>query len=539
MPFAAAVCRCLCLALCLSLGLSLLPSAAVHAAKTELNFSWTANCGPLNPHLYSPNQMYAQAMLYEPLVQYGADGSAVPWLAERWEIGEDGRTYTFFLRPGVQFSDGTPFDAAAVKLNVDAVLKNVHRHKWLELINQIESCEVVDALTVRLQLKNAYYPILQELPLIRPLRFLSPSAFPEDGDTGQGIKAAVGTGPWLLAESVKGQYDVFVRNENYWGPKPAIEKITVKVLPDPESRVIALETGEIDLIIGAGGHSSGQIGLEAFTRLQRQGKLETAVSGPLSSRVLAVNSASGPTRDLAVRQALQHALDKDLLVKSIFLDVEQRADYLFAPAMPYCEPSVLGLTPYAYDPAKAAAILEAAGWTLAPGATVRAKAGEELRIDFCFVGNDALQKALAEALQGEYAKVGIALNLVGEESDSFLKRQNDGEFGMIFNDTWGAPYEPHSMVSSMRAPSHADYEAQKGLPMKAELDVKIQQVLLTSDVVQRQELYREILGTLHEQCVYLPLSYVTSVRVHPAALQGVEFTPMKQYIPFERMHWAD
>jgi len=317
--------------------------------------------------------------------------------------------------------------------------------------------------------------MLQELALIRPLRFLSPSAFPEDGDTSKGIVAPIGTGPWVHADFKKAEYDVFVRNERYWGPKPAIEKITVKVLPDPESRVIALETGQIDLIYGAGGHAAGQIGLEAFTRVFRQGRFETGVSGPLSSRLLAVNSGRGPTSELAVRRAIQHAVDKDLLVEAIFLGVEKRADYLFAPTMPYCD---LGLEPFAFDREKAEGLLDEAGWVFEPGKSVRAKNGQELVVDFCFTGNDALQKAIAESLQGELAKVGLRLNLIGEESDSFLRRQKDGEFGMIFNDTWGAPYEPHAMVGSMRAPSHADYQAQVGLPMKAELDEMIGRVLL-------------------------------------------------------------
>ena len=97
------------------------PAAQALAGGNELVFSWQSNCGPLNPHLYSPNQMYAQNMLYEPLVRYDAGGKIVPWLAERWDISPDWRTYTFHLRQGLTFSDGTPFDAAAVKANFEAV----------------------------------------------------------------------------------------------------------------------------------------------------------------------------------------------------------------------------------------------------------------------------------------------------------------------------------------------------------------------------------------------------------------------------------
>jgi nickel transport system substrate-binding protein len=133
------------------------------------------------------------------------------------------------------------------------------------------------------------------------------------------------------------------------------------------------------------------------------------------------------------------------------------------------------------------------------------------------------------------AKVGIAVKLTGDEPDAFSKRQQDGTFGIIFNDTWGPPYEPHAMVSSMRSPAHADYQAQAGLPMKKEIDEKIGQVFTTSDETSRQALYRDILTTLHEQAVYLPLTYMTNIMVHRKGLDVKGFAPIKEIVPFEEM----
>lgn len=107
---------------------------AASAQAARLNTAAALNVGPLNPHLYSPNQMYGQAMVYESLVKYAEGGKIVPWLAESWKISADGKTYTFKLRKGVKFTDGTQFDADAVKKNVDAVLANRARHGWLDLI---------------------------------------------------------------------------------------------------------------------------------------------------------------------------------------------------------------------------------------------------------------------------------------------------------------------------------------------------------------------------------------------------------------------
>lgn len=510
-----------------------LSTATLAAKQDTLVFSWTTNVGPLNPHLYSPNQMFAQAMVYESLVRYGDGGEIQPWLATSWEISRDGRVYTFFLRKDVTFSDGTPFDSNAVKMNFDAVLKNRTRHGWLELISQIEKTEVVDPHTFRMYFKKSYYPVLQELSLVRPVRFLSPKSFPEDLNTSKGISSPVGTGPWRLVESKKGEYDLFERNDTYWGTKPKFKKLLVKVISDTNARAIAFDTGEIDLIYGSGGHGSAQISLDDFVRYTKNPNLVTAISDAMATRVVDINTNRAPTSDIAVRKAILHAINKEALINYIFLGTEKKADTLFSPDVPYCN---LNLKPYGYDPDLAGRILDKNGWTKKNGTPYRLKDGKELVLEFCFTGNDALQKSIAEAIQGDLKNIGIKVKLVGEEADSFHARQKNGEFGMIFGNTWGAPYDPHSFCSSMRVPSHADYQAQLGLSMKKELDEKIDRVLTSVDAAERQNLYRDILTTLHQEAVYLPISYMTGIMAHRKTLHGAHFGPTKYDIPFVDMY---
>lgn len=496
-------------------------------AQARLDFSWPSNVGPLNPHLYSPNQMFAQGMVYEPLVRYQADGTIAPWLALSWEASGDGRVYTFTLRDDVSFSNGEPFDAAAVVANVEAVLAARERHAWLELANQIQSVEATDARTVRLTLKNAYYPLLQELALPRPFRFVAPSQF-IDGGTANGIAAPIGTGPWVLAETRPGERDLFVRNERYWGALPAYEEIDVKVVPDPNTRAIAFETGEIDLIYGV----DGPVSPDTFERFRAMGTVTAELSQPMETLVLALNSNRGPTADRAVRRAINHAVDKDTMIASILYGTQRRADALFAPNVPYAD---LGLDRYDYDPERAARLLDEAGWVLQDGETVRSRDGARLEADLVFVGNDALAKSMAEVLQADLGRVGIAVTLTGEEESSVYARQRDGRFGMVFSRTWGAPYDPHAFVSSMRAPSHADYQAQLGLADKAEIDAMIGEVLVSTDEARRRELYRDILTRLHEEVVYLPLTHVTAIAVARPELGDVPFAAMSGEIPFERL----
>lgn len=503
---------------CLSSGT--IPAYSATAAPT-LTYSWPTNAGPLDPRGYSPNQMYAQAMVYEPLVRYTAEGTLEPWLATHWSVSPDGKTYTFTLREHVQFSDGSPFNAAAAKANLDAVLANAKRHQWMELVSTLDRIEAPDEHTLVLHLKHPYYPTLMELAQVRPLRFAAPDAKPG---------TPVGTGPWVLAQTRRGEYDRFERNEHYWGVKPAYGAVLVKVISDPDSRAIALQTGELDLIQGA----EGEISPGTFVRLRDAG-FNTAISAPLATRTVAMNTGQAPTNELVVRQAINQAVDKDTIIAKVLHGLEPRADALFSSNMPYAN---IGLKALPYDPDHARQALDAAGWKIPAGKTVREKDGQPLSTELVFLGTSALQKSLAEIIQGELAKVGIEVKLRAEEEGSLVQRQREGRFGMIFADTWGAPYDPHSFVSSMRYPGHADYMAQRGLPMKDAIDHEIAEVLGQTDEGKRAEGYREILTTLHDQAVYLPVSYLTAISVSAKGVDNVQFGSTLFDVPFEAMRPA-
>ncbi|SCC22463.1 nickel ABC transporter substrate-binding protein [Kosakonia oryziphila] len=507
--------------------LLLCASFVVRAALPTLTTAWPVNVGPLNPHLYTPNQMFAQSMVYEPLVKYQADGSVKPWLATQWTHSEDGKTWVFTLRDGVLFSNGEPFNAEAAAENFHAVLENRQRHAWLELVNQITDVKALNSSQLQITLKSAYYPFLQELSLPRPFRFIAPSQF-KNQHTMNGIIAPIGTGPWVLQESRLNQYDVMVRNERYWGEKPAIGKVVIKVIPDATSRAVAFETGDIDLLYG----NEGLLTLDTFARFSHNPVWRTQLSAPVETVMLALNSTRAPTSELAVREALNYAVDKKTLIDGALYGTQQIADTLFAPTVPYAS---IGLKPRSYSPDRARALLENAGWTLPAGKTIREKAGQPLHIELAFIGTDALSKSMAEIIQADLHQVGVEVALVGEEESSIYARQRDGRFGMIFNRSWGAPYDPHAFMSSMRVPSHADYQAQRGLADKAIIDREISEVLTTRDEHARQALYRDILTRLHNDAVYLPISYVSTMVVAKPELGVIPFAPIASEIPFDQI----
>ncbi len=200
-----------------------------------------------------------------------------------------------------------------------------------------------------------------------------------------------------------------------------------------------------------------------------------------------------------------------------------------------CPYADIGLKPYIFDPDQASVLLEQGGWVLPKDGKIRMKDGKPLQIDLSFVGTDAVAKSISEIIQADLRKVGIDVALIGEEESSIYARQRDGRFGMIFNRTWGAPYDPHAFVSSMRVPSHADYQAQLGLPDKAEIDAKISQTLVETDEEKRRALYRDILTRLHKEAVYLPLTNVTAIAVAKPELGNIPFGAMASEIPFEKL----
>ncbi|KQL46412.1 nickel ABC transporter substrate-binding protein [Brevibacillus choshinensis] len=503
------------------------PESATKTADKTLTISWPKDIGPLNPHEYTPNEFFAQGMYYEPLIDYGEGGKLVPKLAESWDISEDGKEYTFHLRKNVKFTDGSDFDAKVVQKNFDTILKNRDMHSWLGLISQIDKTEVVDANTFKITLKNRYYPALQEFAVVRPLRFLGDAGFPDDGNTANGIKKPITTGPWELTEYKKDEVAVFTRNENYWGTKPKLNKIVVKVIPDGEARVLALEKGDIDLIYG-----EGVISLDSFVSLKKSGKFETTISDPVASRALIVNSSKGPFADLNVRLALQHAVNKTALVDGVTNGVEKAADTIISSNFPYAN---IGLKPFDYNVEEAKALLDKAGWTLPAGKTIREKEGKPLEIELVYMGPDQIEKPMAAAIQSDLQQIGVSLKTTGVERELRNKRMESADFDLLFWNTYGAPYDPHSFVSTNYEPGYGIFESQQGLPMKDELHKQMKDVLLTVDEKERQQLYTSIFTTLHDQAVYLPISYLTNIAVYPSYVKDLKFPAHRDETPFDTL----
>ncbi|TDE24451.1 nickel ABC transporter, nickel/metallophore periplasmic binding protein [Vibrio owensii] len=510
---------------------AILPIQSAFAEESTLTFANYRDIRDLNPHLYG-GEIFAQNLIFEGLVHLGENGVLEPWLATSWSTSEDGKTYTFKLRDDVTFSDGTKFDANVVKANFDALLDNANRHTWLESIRLMveveksgkESVRVVDNNTIEVEFAESYYPFLVELGVTRPFRFLSPKCF-KDGTTKDGTNCYVGTGSYVLTDNVVDQRATFERNENYWGEKPQVDKIIAKVIPDNQSRLLSLRSGEVDMVYGL-----QLISAQSFKQFEKDPRFGTNLSDPVSTRMLILNSASESLGDTRVRQALSHLTNKAIIAERIMLGLEKPADTLLAQNVPYAN---IELTPYQYDVAQAEKLLDEAGWK--KDGKVRKLNGKPFEITLSYDSDKVVERTIAQYLQSEWSKVGLKVNLVGEEEQAHRDRLKQGDFDLSFNISWGTPYDPQSFLGGMRKPVYGDYAAQQGIPEKAEIDKNILEALEEIDETERQAHYTYVLKTLHEQAIYIPISYEQNRAIFNKRVEGVGFNPSQFEIPLQRM----
>ena len=464
---------------------------ANEVVKDEIVYANFRDIRDLNPHNYA-GELYAQNILYEGLVKISPKGEIVPSLAESWEISEDGKEYTFHLRKGVVFSDGEKFDANAVKVNFDVIMDNKDRHGWLESVRLFNKFEVVDENTFKIYLNEPYFPMMIELGVIRPFRFVSPKAF-KNGTTKDGVNEYIGTGPYVLKQNTVDQEAIFKVNEKYWGEKPKVKTIRVKVIPDGQTRALALEKGEIDLLFG-----KNMIDAETMEKFSTMKGFETKMSEPLSTRMMIVNTTKGALQDKNVRKAIQHVLDKKAISESIFGGSELPADYLLAKTVKYAD---VDTVVYDYSLEEAGKLLDEASWKLDANGK-RMKDGKPLTIKLNYNNSSVSEKSISEYFQQQLAKIGVDLVINGEEEQSYRDDMKAGNFEISFNISWGTPYDPQSFFGGMRMPAvYGDYAAQEGLADKETIRNDIYEGLITTSEEKRQELFADVLKKLADEAV--------------------------------------
>lgn len=324
----------------------------------------------------------------EALFRVDPDGVLEYLLAESYEVSDDSLVWTFFLRQGVEFHDGTPFNAEAAKWNL---IRFRDEASFGFLLAQIVDIDIVDEYTIRVHLDEPFAPLLSHLAHSFT-GLLSPTA------VEAGVDYPVGTGPFKYVEWTPATRLVLERNPNYWGEGPYLDRLVFLPIPEGGTRVMMLLAGEIE--------ATTLIPVDDVALVEENPDTVAVIMPSLGHQYIGINCQRGPLADPLVRQALNYALDKEEFVDFVFGGFAEIADSVIAPG-------VFGYTkvgPYPYDPEKARELLTEAGYPDGFSTTIRY--------------NPGWRELGAEVLQAQLAEVGIDARLISMEWGSYLEFTN-------------------------------------------------------------------------------------------------------------------
>ncbi len=359
------------------------------------------------PTLLVAKVVFSTLTRYQP-----GDLKPVGDLAESWRALEDGRVWEFKLRKGVRWHDGKPFTAADVKFTLEAIVHPDTKALFSSQLKGLQRVDAVDDATVRIVFKDPF----PALPIVLAFNIpIAPRHLVEGKDLSaltDFVRQPIGTGPFKLKEAVKGSHVIVEANPTYHGGAPKLKAIAFKVVPDVNSVVAQLRTGELDLAVVTATHKETLAGA---------GNLGFKTIVLPSTFFLALNNARWPFDDRRVRQALMHGLNRELMVQRLLKGEAPVAAGPYATAFgPYVNND---LKPYQFSVARAKELLAEAGFKPGPDG-VLAKDGKRLAFELMVDKGNPEREQIALYTQQSWKQLGADVKMDVEEWSVFIKKGN-------------------------------------------------------------------------------------------------------------------
>jgi peptide/nickel transport system substrate-binding protein len=464
--------------------------AAAGVADT-LVFAQGADPRGLDPSLVDDGESSkVMCQIYEGLLKYAKDSTEVePCLAKSWEISDDGLVYTFHLQEGVTFHDGTPFNAEAVKFNIDRQTVNATEDMpYAGFVYQyVDNCQVVDENTVQINLKAVCTPFLNNLAMSMSAPMVSPTACQAANNNLN--EAPCGTGPYKFVRWDKQEAVVLERNDSYWGDKAKAKNLVFKTIADNSARVVALTNGEVDVIDG--------IDATVVDQVTNGGCQLNLIEG-MNINYMAFNMDSPIVGDKEVRKALSQSVNVDELVKSLYQGYATKANSILPSFVPGYSDKI---TREGYNEATAKETLAAKGVTalhIITYSNVRPY-------------NTASGQTLAEAIQGYFSKVGVTATIDSYDWTTYKEKVVAGDYDICFYGWTGDNGDADNFMNLL---SDQDPSMNVSHYNNADYTALIQKALQTPNGDDRNAIYAQLEQMAADDYVWLPISHAQVVSAY-------------------------
>lgn len=493
---------------------------SVSEAKTSLIYGRGGDSVTLDPAIETDGEsLKVTKNIYDTLLQYkGATTEVEPALATSWENSDDGLTWTFHLREGVKFHDGTDFNADAVLFNFDRWrnVDNPYRYTgkfsyyaWMFGVGEddvVDDIVAVDEFTVEFHLNTPQGPFLNNIAM-PSFAIASPTAIETYGETY--IEHPVGTGPFVFENWNRNDSITLSKNQEYWMEGyPLLEELIFKSIPDNSARFIALQSGDVDII--------DNVNPDDVTLSEQNSDLKTWLRPSMNVGYLAFNTQQAPFDNAKVRQALNMAVDKEGIIDAFYNGFAE-------PAKNPLPSSLWGynddITDYEYDLDAAKALLAEAGYP----------DGFETDLWYMPVTRPYIPqpKKIAEVMQNDFAKIGVTVNLVTEDWATYLDKTSAGEHSMALLGWTGDNGDPDNFLYVLLDSDNAVFPDAGNIayytsPAVHELLVGAQQI---SDQAERTAMYEEAQVIIHEDAPWVPLVHSTPPLLGNKEISGFEPHP--------------
>lgn len=483
-----------------------------------LVFAQATDAVSLDPHDITDGfSVNNTIQMFDNLVQFRAGSFQVePALAESWTSSPDGLVWTFKLRRGVKFHDGTPFNAEAVKFTYERQInpKHPYHHGTFEYsgftYQNVKSVEAVDQLTVRFRLSAPFAPFLPNMAM-HSTGIASPTAIRKWGKDF--FKHPVGTGPFKFVEWIQKDHITLEANRDYWAGRPCVNRLIIRGVPDNTVRLLEMEKGNA--------HIMDQVNPPDYARIRSNKNLALYTTAGLNTAYVTMNVEKEPFTDVRVRRAVNHAINRAALIRAFYAGVGTPAKNPIPPTMWSYNDSI---KPYEFNAQKAKQLLAEAGYP--NGISTELWWPNRARPYL------TQPQKIAEAMQQQLAQAGIRAKLVTFEWGTYLSKLRNGEHPMAIIGWFGDNGDPDNFLYALLDKDNAvkgkaqNYSFYKSDAVH-QLLIRAQQV---SDQSARARFYRQAQEIIHRDAPWAPFVHASLVKAYRRDVQN--FTPH----PLDLMH---